>query len=580
MLQSEERVSVSSHDRLLRLTAAAILIAASSDGARAQAPVLQLRGTEDAPISALRTQPPVDTDDNNYPNGLAPPNASSPNGAAPATALTGPKYGIVPQEDTAPIDAPSSLNDFADPTFYGQPRPKRPKLYQLPRLQKPKPRGFPPLPPLTTYKTAPGMQKKLARQPVPAPGTLEQAADPPPTVAVIPVLPVAPKPKREEKPYDPVGINVGSLRLFPYVEGDTGYDSNPNRLPDGVKGSIFLHGEAGGRVELQWSQQSLTADLRAGYYDYLNVPNASRPEGNATITGRVDITRTTQLNLISTFGLSTQSPGSPQIAIPGSVFITNRPLIATFGQIVGVSQQFNRLRLDLRGSFDRVVFGNAEQSNNTELLLSLDNYNTYGLTGRLSYELTPGLIPYIQLRGDDRIYDSYDAIDGFARNSTGIIGKVGSTFELGRLITGDIGVGYADRTYVDQRLPHLKSPTIDAKIVYAATPLTTLSLLASTDLSETTVAYASGAVSYRVGGQITHQLLRNLTLTGTAAYQINQYEGVPITEHLYTLGVGVDYNLTRSIVIRGSFTRERLGSNTVNDDYTANVFLVGLKFQR
>ena len=45
-----------------------------------------------------------------------------------------------------------------------------------------------------------------------------------------PTIKAKPKPVVELNPYDPVGIGVGSLRLTPFVETSTGYDSNPDRL--------------------------------------------------------------------------------------------------------------------------------------------------------------------------------------------------------------------------------------------------------------------------------------------------------------------------------------------------------------
>jgi len=328
-------------------------------------------------------------------------------------------------------------------------------------------------------------------------------------------LPQPKPPKPDPTPFAPLGIDVGSLRLFPYVETDTGYDSNPNTLSTDVVGSPYVHGEAGLRAESQWSQHSLTADLRGGYYDYFRVPEADRPEAAGTLTGRVDVTKQTQINLVSTFGLQTQQPGSPILAIPGSVFITSRPLIVTLGQSLGITQQFNRLSISLQGAFTCYQFGNATQSNGTVLLLSQNDYNDYALIGRASYELTPGLIPFVQATGDERRYDQYYDVYGFARTSNGIAGELGSAVEFGRLLTGEIAAGYADRVYVDPRLPNLNAPTIDAKLIYAATPLTTVNLTAATYISETTLAYASGAVSRSVSLNVTHALRRDLTLSAT-----------------------------------------------------------------
>lgn len=574
---------------VLEVSAAAMVIVAASTVARAQNATqgFDLRGTE-TPFSQTGAQ--AQNGDYGNSDAVSPydqpdANGNSSSGGGDAGLVANPaaksRAGATAPNAADTNSGQASQSDTAGRSNYGRPKPKKPKLYQLPVLQKPQKPGFPQLPALTTYKSYKGEEaarKLRAREGSKKPET--EAEDPPPTAAVLPYPQRRPKPKPEEKPYDPLGVDVGSLRLFPYVEADTGYDSNPNLLADGVKGSLFLHGETGLKAQSQWSQHSLAADIHAGYYDYFRVPDANRPDVNGTITGRVDLSKDTKLNLETRFGLSTQQPGSSQIAIPGSVFITNRPLVATFGQTVGASRSFNRLTLDLRGTFDRIVFGDATQSDGSELLLSQDNYNTYGLVGRASYEVTPGVIPFVELRGDTRRYDSYFDQDGFARNSNGVAGKLGTKFELTHLLTGEISAGYADRAYADPRLGNLKAPTIDASLVYNATPLTTLTLTAATDLSETTVADSAGAISRRVSAQVTHALLRNLNLTGTLSYQVNQYQGVPLTEYLYSAGVGAEYSLTRSVVIRGSFTHQRLRSDVAGDDYTQNVFLVGLKLQR
>jgi hypothetical protein len=591
---------------MLAISAAAMILAAANVGARAQDATqnFELRGT-DAPFAQAAasssgndgSSDPLGTDasgtDASGTVGQSGSDAGSNGNAgisSNANSSAGPALGFSTDAGSAngaqTSGADSQRGDLPEGSNYGRPKAKKPKLYQLPVLGKPKKTGFPPLPALTTYKSYKGGTR--TRKPLSGQSSIKAAVqaqqpdlpDPSPTAAVLPILPHPPKPKPDPGPFDPLGVDVGSLRFFPYVEADTGYDSNPNLLADGVKGSSYLHGETGLKLESQWSQNSLTANLRGGYYDYFSVPAANRPDVSGTATARVDVTRTTKLNFVSSFSLSTQQPGSAQLAIPGSVFITNRPLVASFGQTAGASQAFNRLTLDLRGTFDRSIFGDAMQSDGTELLLSQNDYNTYGVVGRASYELTPGVIPFVELRGDARRYDDYVDADGFARNSNGIAAKAGTKFELTRLLTGEIAAGYADRAYVDPRLGHLKAPTLDGTLIYTATPLTTLTLSAATDLSETTVPYSSGAVSRRVGAKLAHALLRDLTVTGTASYQINQYQGVPITEYLYSLGLGADYNLTRTLVIRGSFTRQRLTSNLAGDDYTANVFLVGLKLQR
>jgi len=156
----------------------------------------------------------------------------------------------------------------------------------------------------------------------------------------------------------------------------------------------------------------------------------------------------------------------------------------------------------------------------------------------------------------------------------------GAEVKVSDLLRGQAAGGYAERDYQDPRLSHLRGPTVDASLIYTPTPLTTLTLRGATTLSETTLPGSSGSLSHTIGLELSHDLLRNLTVTALGSYFNNQYQGVSLVENGYTAGVKLDYKITRSIVLRASYSRERLSSNTTGDDYTANVFLVGLRFQQ
>ena len=68
---------------------------------------------------------------------------------------------------------------------------------------------------------------------------------PPPTVAALPTPPKPPRKKPDNRPFDPVGVEVGDLKLTPFVEEDLGWSSNPSLLPGPQRGSAFTTTEAG-----------------------------------------------------------------------------------------------------------------------------------------------------------------------------------------------------------------------------------------------------------------------------------------------------------------------------------------------
>jgi hypothetical protein len=48
----------------------------------------------------------------------------------------------------------------------------------------------------------------------------------------------------------------------------------------------------------------------------------------------------------------------------------------------------------------------------------------------------------------------------------------------------------------------------------------------------------------------------------------------------FSAGVGLTYKLNRSAQIKGEFRQDWLRSNATGNDYTASVFMLGLRFQQ
>ncbi|MCA0450911.1 MAG: outer membrane beta-barrel protein, partial [Proteobacteria bacterium] len=280
------------------------------------------------------------------------------------------------------------------------------------------------------------------------------------------------------------------------------------------------------------------------------------------------------------YNLDTQRPGAPELTTGVPATVEGRPLVHAFGASSGVTQSFGRLEAGLRGTVDRTSYENARLSDGSTLDLKSDSYNTYGVRGRLGYEVTPGVKPFVEAGVDTRKHDRRVDASGYARDSDGVTGKVGTTIEVARLITGEVSAGYTSRRYEDGRLPNLRGPVFDASLVWQASPLTTITLKASTELAETNVAGASGAVSRKVSLDVAHALMRNLTIGGALSWQDTDYRGYSLTEKTMSGTLRAEYALTRSVALKGSFTHERLKSSSPGSDYTANVYLLGLRLQR
>lgn len=425
-----------------------------------------------------------------------------------------------------------------------------------------------------------------ASQPVQAPAlrgvTQRQFRQPPPAVATLPPPPPPPPPPprrraaAEEDPYAALGVRVGSVTLRPGFTNSIGYDTNPQRSSAaGVKGSPFARYEGDLDIQSDWNVHQLSGRLRGGYSQYFRESEASRPDGEGNLDLRLDATRDTRILLESRLRLDTQRPGSPDLTSA----VQGRPQIWQYGGSAGVTHDLNRLQLTLRGSVDRSDYEDARLSNGAILSQKDRNQTQYGLRLRAAYEVTPGFKPFVQADIDQREFDEKVDSSGYMRSSNGLSGRIGSTFEISRLLTGEVSGGYQNRNYEDNRLKNLRGFVGDAAVLWTPTPLTTVTLRGTAELGDTTIAGSSGTTVRRATLEVAHALRRNLTVTGFTTFGRTDYEGQNLREDLMNIGARLEYRLTRTFAIRASFTHERLTSTQIGDDYTANVAQVGLRVQ-
>ena len=439
------------------------------------------------------------------------------------------------------------------------------------RAVRPEPRavsGLPPPPPPEDRAAASGIPlrrtatTRIIAQPRPAPDALRD-------------YPTRRLPRPQEDPWAPLGLRLGGVIVSPSVTQSIGHDSNPDRAPRAAKGSLFGRTEGELAARSDWSTHSFTANLRGGYTYYATQPDANRPDFTGAANLRLNPSRDTDIDFDLRSTVDTQRPGSPNLGAN----VIGRPAVFGYGGSVGVTQRFNRLSVNLRGSVDRTSYENARDT--TGALVRQDDRNAvqYGARLRLGYEVSPGVQPFVEIATDARVFDDRTDAAGFRRGSTGLGGRVGASVELTRLLTGEVSVGYQMRDFEDARLKDLRGLVGDAALIWSATPLTTVTLRGSTDLADTTLPNVSGSINRRASLEVAHALRRNWTVTGFASLQRNEFDGIRLTEDSWQVGLRTEYRLTRSVAVRASFTHERLNSTTPGSDYTANVFLVGLRLQ-
>jgi hypothetical protein len=460
---------------------------------------------------------------------------------------------------------------------------RKPKFY--PGQARAKPPG--PGNPAPSAARAPTTSNGRVRISPPPSENANKTPIPPAMAGTIEGQPLRRRLKIDDDPFGAVGDYAGSFLIKSALELRGGYDTNPGRtfVPQGapfwVVAPEFL-------AVSDWERHALVADLRGSFTGYghslpptidgaiSSAPtNINRPDFIGHVDGRLDVTEDTRITSQVRLRVATDNPGSPNI----QAGLASYPVYATFGGTLGVDQRFNRLQISGGGTVDRTVYQNSTLTDGTISSNDDRNFNQYGGIGRASYELTPGLKPFVEVEGDSRLHDQQIDNSGFARNSNGGYAKAGTSFEFSRLLTGEVSVGFAERNYADPRLSRLEGLLTASSLVWTATPLTTARFYSTTSIDETIVPGVSGVLTHTYTFEVDHDFRRWLTGIGKFTYGTYDYQGDGRFDRTYSLEGDLIYKMTRNFWIKGTLRRDILDSNVPLASSASTVVMLGVRLQ-
>ena len=455
---------------------------------------------------------------------------------------------------------------------------QKPKYY--PGQAKPKPPAGPGSPPPIALNTG-------LRQSMPPSATANKTPLPPAMAGTVPGQPPRKRLKVDDDPFGAVGDYAGSFLIKSAVEVSGGYVSNPGRLAAAQgKASYVIAPEF--LAVSDWERHALVADLRGSFTGYggnltppanglaLSAPlDIDRPNFIGHVDGRLDVSRDTRLTGQGRLFVSTDNPGSPNV----QAGLARYPIYTSLGGTVGIDQSFNRLQVSAGATVDRTDYTNSRLTDGSSSTNDDRNFSQYGGVGRVSYDWMPGLKPFVEVQADNRVHDLKLDRSGFARDSTGGYVKGGTSFEFTRLLTGEIGVGYAARDYVDPRLNRLDGLLVSSSLVWTATPLTTAKFISDTTITETTLPGTSGVLTHIYTVEVDHDFRRWLTAIGKFTWGELDYQGNSRTDKIYSLSGEAIYKMNRNLWLRGTLRRDWLDSNLPGNSTASTVVMLGVRAQ-
>lgn len=348
---------------------------------------------------------------------------------------------------------------------------------------------------------------------------------------------------RPHPEYDPVGVPAGGFLVFPSIDVDLGYtdnvyQANANGVADG-----FVAIEPKVRAVSQWSLHRLTADASGKLVRYFKYAARNEDGWSIGTDGRLDMSGDASLSLgarttrMYESGFSGASLTGVRSAVPVQA--------SMFKALEEV--RFTRVRAVLAADYSILDYKPVQTLAGTTLSGRDRDRNVVRGIGHVEYGLTPDAGLFVQATYAKTNYPALLASGLPNRDSSEIRVLTGVSFDLTALLRGSLGIGYVDRRYESLLYKDISGISIDGKLEYFPSQLTTLTISGRRQIEDSTVSGTSGFFNTGVAARVDHELLRNAIVNIGAEYEHDDYIGTTSRANSVRISGGGQYLMSNTL---------------------------------
>ena len=246
---------------------------------------------------------------------------------------------------------------------------------------------------------------------------------------------------------------------------------------------------------------------------------------------------------------------------------------ATVGNI-GFVAVANRLRFTGRVDYQKLNYFDA-RSNVGNLVIDQD-FRDYAVTtpsGRAEYAVSPDTSVYLALSSNVRAYTLAKS-----RGSHGTDVSIGTSFDITKLIQGEVQVGTLHQKYKNGKTTNGTSANV--RVQYFPTLLTTVTVTGSRSVQETPDATSSGYLAGAAALSVDHEVTRTLVASASINHFNNNYVGSTRRDNGNGVTVGTRYFVNHNVVLKAGLTHSEFKSTgSTIGSYKDNALKVSIGLQ-
>lgn len=367
------------------------------------------------------------------------------------------------------------------------------------------------------------------------------------------------------------GVRLGSFVLKPSLTQSL--KSQKTTSGSDTAKRTFLETGIRGALTSDWSRHELSVTGEGLWQKNLSGDLSTDPGAKIDADLRLDLSHDTVAHITGGYEIGREDNTDPNAVSGASV----QSDVQTLRSGASIQRDLGRIRGLIGLEADRSTYSDVTLSDGSKLDLSDRDRNAVTLRGRIGYELSPALVPYLEASVGKTIYDRERDFEGYRRSSTSYALRSGIEFDLGEKLRGEFGLGYENTSYDDARLTEIGALTLDGKATWSPRRGTDITAGLSTSVEDSTAPGESGGVVYRFNTEVAHELRADLVarLSGATTWRRYPSGSLIANATTYEVGAGLAYKINRYLELNGSIDYEwtRRDDGSRSDDLTAGIGL-------
>ncbi len=348
--------------------------------------------------------------------------------------------------------------------------------------------------------------------------------------------------------YDAIGVRRGSFLIYPRLDLSGGASDNVYLTSDRNISDVFAVVAPSVYATSDWSRHQISLGGGTTLRRYADESPRNQDEWSVNALGRADLGSAFALTVEGQAARTQESPfsGAVQASVAALSAYQRRTAIVRGQYTLG------RSRATLTYDYNRFSFSDITFTDDSRLSQRDRDREIHRGTGQVEYALSPSLSIYGQAAYAKTDYARTLLTGQANRDSNAFRLIAGANLDLSAFLRGTVGVGYVQREYSSALYRDVGGISVEAKIEYFPTTLTTVTFNLRRVLDDANIGNSAAYFDNQAGLRVDHALLDNLLLHATVGYTHQDYLNSSISSDIFRVEGGGRYLVSRSVELNGS----------------------------